>query len=92
LFDKDLGILIDQGLESLIIGGVLGHQFHLFSGNVAAQGFAVLTPLQVVIRPAGTLAHDTELAWLHVLDLSDLVEDLSRVGMFHGISICIYIY
>jgi hypothetical protein len=38
------------------------------------------------------LAHDAELAWLHVLNLSDSVEQLSAVRMFHARSICIYIY
>jgi hypothetical protein len=48
--------------------------------------------LQIVIRPVGALAHDAELAWLHVLNLSDSVEKLSAVRMFYGRSICIYIY
>ena len=76
----------------LIVGGVLGHRFNLITRHIAAEGLSVLTPLQVVISPVGALAHDAELAGLHVLNLSDSVEQLSAVRMFHGRSICIYIY
>ena len=33
LFDDELGILSDQGLELLIVGGVLGHRFNLVPGT-----------------------------------------------------------
>jgi hypothetical protein len=92
LFDNELSILSDQDLELLIVGGVLGHRFDLLTRYIAADGLSVLTPLQVVIRPVGALAHNAELAGLHVLNLSDSVEELSAVRMFHGRSICIYIY
>jgi hypothetical protein len=92
LFNNELSILSDQSLELLIVGGVLGHRFNLITRHIATDGLSVLTPLQIVIRPVGALAHDAELTGLHVLNLSDSVEELSAVRMLHGRRICIYIY
>ena len=90
--DDDLGVLGDQRLKSLIIGGVLGHQFDLVARNVAADGFAVFSALEVVIRPGGALANDTEFARLHGLDLSNFTKDLRGVSLFHGQSLYLCIY
>jgi hypothetical protein len=76
----------------LIIGGVLGHPFNLVARNVAADGFAVFPALEVVVRPGGALANDTEFARLHGLDLSNFTKDLSGVRLFHGQSIYLSIY
>lgn len=64
----------------------------LVAGNVAAEGLAVFTALQVVVRPVGALANDTEFARLHVLDPGNLLEDMSGVKLFHAGNIytCIY--
>jgi hypothetical protein len=79
----------------LIVGGVLGEHFDLLGSNIAAEGFALLPPLEVIIRPIGTVAQDAEFARLHVLDAGDLLEQLSGLGsvrLLHERSICIYIY
>jgi len=87
--------LVDQALEGLIVGGVLGEHFDLVGRNIAAAGFALLPPLEVIIRPIGALAQDAEFARLHVLDSGDLLEQLSGLGslrLLHEGSICICIY
>ena len=92
MFDDELGILADQAFKLLIVGGVLGHLFDLVAGNVAGEGCALLSALEIVIGPVGALANDTEFARLHVLDLDNLLQDLSGVKLFHGgtIYVCIY--
>jgi len=76
LLNDKLGILADQSLELLIVGRVLSDHLDLVCGNVAGDGLAPFTALKIVVRTVGTLTHDTEFAWLHVLDLGDLLEDL----------------
>jgi hypothetical protein len=83
--------LSDQGLELPIVGGVLRHHGDLVCGNIEGEGFAVFPALQVVIRAIGAVADDTEFARFHVLDLSDLLEELSRIELVHGHNIYIYI-
>ena len=67
-------ILPDQGLETLIISRVAGHQLGLFTRHVASDGFARFAALEAVVRPLRSLAHDTELARFHAFDLGDLLE------------------
>jgi hypothetical protein len=83
LSDDEPGIFVNQALELLIVGGVLGHQFDLVGRNVGGEGFALFAALEVVIGPIGSLAHDTEFARFHVLDFGDFLEDLSSVRWFH---------
>jgi len=53
---------------------------HPFGGNVAGNISALFIALVVVIGSAGALAQDVERASLHVLDLSDVVENRWRSG------------
>ena len=87
--------MVHQLLEGLIVGGVLGEHFDLLGRHIAAESFALLAPLEVIIRPVGALAQDAEFARLHVLDVGDLLEELSGLGslrLLHGSSICVCIY
>jgi hypothetical protein len=68
--------LLHQGLEVPVIGGVLCHAGDLICGNIKGEGFALFSALQVVIGTVGAVADNTEFAGFHVLDLSDLLEDL----------------
>jgi hypothetical protein len=92
LFNNELGILADQELKLLVVGCVLGDHLDLVAGNVAAEGFAIFTALEVIIRAIGALAQNTEFARFHALDLSDLLKELAGMGWFHGESIYVYIY
>jgi len=86
-------ILGDKALKALMVGGVGGDQLSLFPGNVAGDGFAVLTALEIVVGAIGTLADNAELAGFHVLDLGYLLEQrLRRRCLIHAQSIYIYIY
>lgn len=84
MFNDALGILTHQLLELLIVGGVLGQRLDLIRGNVTGAGLALFTALEIVIGAVWALANDTEFARLHVLDLGDLLEDLSGIELFHG--------
>ncbi len=92
LFDHARGELFDQGFKLPIVSGVRGDGFDLVARNVAADRFAVLPALEVVVGPAGSLPNNTELARLHVLNVGDLLENLGRGRCFHDKSIfdCIY--
>ena len=59
-----------------VVGGVLGHAGDLICGNIKGEGFALFPALEVVIGTVGAAANNTEFAGFHVLDLSDLLEDL----------------
>jgi hypothetical protein len=92
LFDNELGVLGDQSLKLPIVGRVETHLFDLVAGNVAADGLAVLSVLQIIIRALRALAQDAELARFHVLDLGDLVKEVSGSSLFHAENIFISIY
>jgi hypothetical protein len=92
LFDDELGVLIHELVELLIVGRVLGKHLELIGRNVAGDRLAVFSALEIVIGAVWALANDTEFAWLHVLDLGDLLEYLSGIKVFHGESIYICIY
>src|ERR1035437_4769634 len=66
-------ILPNQGLETLIISRVAGHQLSLFARHVASNGFAPFSALEAVVRPVGSLAHDAEFARFHACNLGDLL-------------------
>jgi len=87
-----LSILTHQLLKLLIVGGVLGQHLDLIWGHIAGEGPAVFPALQIVIGAIWALANDTEFARLHVLDLGDLLQNLSGIEVFHGASIYICIY
>ena len=78
--------------KRLVVGGVLGEHFDLVGRNIAAEGFALLPPLEIIIRAVGALAQDAELARLHVLDLGDLLEQLSSLGSVRLLHEQKYIY
>src|ERR1035437_2881678 len=83
----------DQGLETLIISSVAGHQVSLIARHVASNGFALFAALEAVVRSIEPLAHDTELARFHAFDLGDLLEECLRCRMSvhaHSIYPCIY--
>jgi hypothetical protein len=84
LFDDDLGILADQELKLLIVDCVLSHPLDLVAGNVAAEGFALFTALEVIIGAVGALAKNTEFARFHALDLGDLLKEFAGLRLFHG--------
>ena len=92
MFNDELGILADQELKLLVVGGVLGDHLDLVAGNVAAEGFAIFTALEVIIGAVGALAKDAEFARFHALDLGDLLKELAGIGLFHGRSIYVCIY
>src|SRR5258705_9533487 len=52
----------------------------------------MLPALQIVIGAIWALANDTEFARLHVLDLGDLLQDLSGIEVLHGANIYLCIY
>jgi hypothetical protein len=65
-----------------------GDQWGLITRHVAGEILAIFSTLEAVIGPVRTLADDTELARLHVADLSDLLEQyVRRWGLVHGSSI-----
>jgi len=73
LLDDQLGILTHQQLELLVVGSVLGDHLRLVCRNIACEGFAAFTTLEVVIRPIGSLADDAKFSRLHALDPGNLL-------------------
>ena len=57
----------------------------------SGKSFAGFPSLVVVKRPAGDLAHDAELAPLHLLDLSHMLQNDGRLAFSWPIYIGIYI-
>ena len=76
----------------MVTGGVPGDRLDLIGRHITADGAAVFTALQVVVRAMGSLPDDTEFARLHALDLGDLLEEMGRRKFFHAGTIYIRIY
>ena len=73
--DNRLGILVHEFVERAVVFGILFDGFNLITWNVPADRLAVLSVLQVVVRPVLSLLDYTELAPLHVLNVCDLVKN-----------------
>src|SRR5205823_2993352 len=86
LLDHQLHILFDQHLETLIALQGFFELRQLIGRHVAGNILTVFIALVVVVRPAGTLANDTQRALFQALDLSDLLEDGLGSGFgFHAL-------
>ena len=51
MFNDELGILTNQLLKFLIVGGVFTERLHLIGGNITGEGFALFPALEIVIGP-----------------------------------------
>lgn len=61
---------------------------NLITGNVTGNIFTVFPSLVIVVRPLRSLTDDAEFTALHVLDLSDLLQERLRGDLsIHGESI-----
>jgi len=89
-----LGILAHESVERAVVFGVLFDGFNLVAWNIPADRLAVLTVLQVVVRPVLSLLDYTEFAPLHALNVCDLVKNPGwcRCFVFHGEMVYVFAY
>ena len=74
LRDDLLGVQINQPLKHPIVLCVLLDSLHLITRHVTTYRFAVLSTLQIVVRPVFPLTHDAQFARLHTFNLRDLLK------------------
>lgn len=65
----------------LIPGNGLLQGGNLILGNVVRDVLTIFPGLVIVVRALGSLAEDAELTSLHVLDLSDLLQERLGLGL-----------
>ena len=81
--DDLLGVLLGQFLKPVITVDGFLNGGGLIVRDVTRKIFAVFPDLELVVSPFWTLAHDGEFAPFHAVDLSDLLEQLSRIWSIH---------
>jgi hypothetical protein len=79
-----LGVLLGQFLKLAIALDRLLNRGGLVARDVAGEVLTLFPGLKFIVGPLWTFAHDGKFATFHALDLSDLIEPLSRLGNVHS--------
>jgi hypothetical protein len=79
LLNDGLGILLGEVLEFAVARQSILNCVGLIAGNMPRDILTVLPGLKLVVGTLGTIGHEGQLASFHPFDLSDLLEELSRL-------------